>query len=122
VLSAWSFLAFVPVTLLADVTPAGLFGDHMVLQREMPVPVWGTAAPGEAVTVSIAGQSAAAVADAQGKWMVKLKPLKAGGPFEMTVKGNNTITLTDVLVGEVWLCGGQSNMAMRVQASMNWKG
>ena len=101
-------------SLLADVKPSALFGDHAVLQCGMPVPVWGTAAPGERVTVTLNGQKQFATAAADGKWMVRLKRLKAGGPFQMTIAGNNTIVIRDVLIGEVWLGSGQSNMAFTV--------
>lgn len=97
-------------TLTADVRLAALFTDHMVLQRDMKVPVWGWAAPGDRITVAMAGQSVAAKADGDGKWMVRLAPLSAGGPYALTVAGRNTITLNDVLVGDVWLASGQSNM------------
>jgi sialate O-acetylesterase len=100
--------------LLADVKPSGLFGDHMVLQSGMAVPVWGTAAPGERVTVTLNGQKQSATASADGKWMLRLKSLKPGGPFQMTIAGTNTIAIADVLVGEVWLGSGQSNMAFTV--------
>src|SRR5439155_36313 len=95
----------------ADVTPNGLFTDHMVLQRGMKVPVWGTASPGEKVTVQFRGQEVTATTGQDGKWMVELKKLEAGGPFEMTISSpNRKINLKDVLVGEVWVCSGQSNM------------
>ncbi len=96
-----------------------VIGDGMVLQRDIKVPIWGTADPGEKVTVTLGDQKAAATADADGRWMVRLDPLKAGGPFEMTVVGSNRITLKDILVGEVWVCSGQSNMAMAVKACAN---
>jgi sialate O-acetylesterase len=88
-----------------------MFSDHMVLQRGLAAPVWGTAEVGEEVTVSIAGQSHTAKADAEGKWSVKLKPLKVGGPHVLSIKGSNAIELKDVLVGDVWIGSGQSNMA-----------
>ena len=84
----------------ADVKPHSLISDHMVIQRGMRTPVWGTAEPGERVTVSIAAQSAKTTADKTGSWMVKLKPMKAGGPHEMTIAGKNTIKLKNVMVGE----------------------
>lgn len=99
-------------TARADVKPHGLFTDHMVLQQGARVPVWGQADPGETVTVSIAGQWARTQADGAGKWMVVLGNLRPGGPFELTLQGKNSITLKDVLVGEVWVCSGQSNMEM----------
>ncbi|MEM7396087.1 MAG: sugar-binding domain-containing protein, partial [Verrucomicrobiota bacterium] len=83
------------------------------------VPIWGWADPGEAVTVSAAGKSATAKADASGKWTVKIGPFKVGDSFTVTVKGKNTIVLKNVLAGEVWICSGQSNMEWSVNASGN---
>jgi len=103
----------------AEVSLPRLFTDHMVLQRGMSVPVWGWAAPGEKVRVELEGQKAETAADKDGKWMVRLLPLKAGGPFELKASGKNTLVVKDVLVGEVWLCSGQSNMAMEVSACLN---
>lgn len=102
---------------LADVRLSSIFADGMVLQRERPVRVWGKANPGEAVTVRFRAEERKAVADALGRWEVFLKPGAAGGPFELTIQGNNLIRLADVLVGEVWLASGQSNMEWRVSAS-----
>ncbi len=102
----------------AEVVPNSLFSNHAVLQRDMVLPVWGTARDGEKVSVEFAGQKAETVAT-NGKWMVKLKPLKAGGPFTMTINGDNSLTLTDLLVGEVWVCSGQSNMAFRISPAVN---
>src|SRR5215212_9296253 len=100
----------------ADVRPHPLFTDHMVLQRDVPLPVWGTARPGEAVTVTLNNQSDTATADGDGRWQVTLPPASAGGPFALTVAGpNNSVQLTDVLVGEVWVCSGQSNMEWRLR-------
>lgn len=88
-----------------------IFGDNMVLQRDVPVTVWGWAAPDEEVVVRIAGQEVKGKANSKGKWSVKLAAMKAGETNEMTVAcGKSTITLKNVLVGEVWLCSGQSNM------------
>lgn len=94
----------------ADVVLPKLFTDHVVLQRHVEVPVWGWASPGETVSVGIAGQLHKTKAGKDGKWQLRLQPHAAGGPFEMTVQGKNSITLKDVLFGDVWLCGGQSNM------------
>ncbi|GAC1669648.1 MAG: sialate O-acetylesterase [Candidatus Acidiferrum sp.] len=99
---------------LADVKPSALFSDHMVLQAGMKAPVWGTASPEEKVTVSLNGQTRTTTAAADGKWMVRLKNLKPGGPFPLIITGKNTITINDVLIGEVWLGSGQSNMAFTV--------
>lgn len=98
----------------AAVRPAALFADHMVLQRDVEVPVWGTADPGEAVKVSFNGETRSTTAAANGKWTVRLGKLEAGGPYQMEIAGKNTITLHDVLVGEVWLATGQSNMVFTV--------
>ena len=105
----------------ADVKPAALFVDNMVLQQGIKDPVWGTADAGEKVTVSIGDQKQTVDTAADGKWKVVLEPLKAGGPLEMTIAGNNTITVKNVAVGEVWVCSGQSNMEFRVNGTMNAK-
>ncbi|MGB8353093.1 MAG: hypothetical protein WCD79_04330 [Chthoniobacteraceae bacterium] len=98
--------------LQADVKMPSVFGDHMVLQQEAALPVWGTADAGEKVMVSVGGKQGNATADADGKWLVKLDPLPTGtSPVTMTVTGKNTVKFDDVLVGEVWFCSGQSNMA-----------
>ncbi len=97
-------------SLFADVRLPELVGDNMVLQQNTKLPLWGWAAPGERVTVSFNGQQLSAKAGKDGKWTVTLAPVPAGGPFEMTIKGNNTINLRNILVGEVWLASGQSNM------------
>lgn len=99
----------------ATVKPNSLFSNNMVLQRGVIVPVWGTAKEGETVTVEFAGQKQTVVA-AGGKWIVKLKALKEGGPFEMTIKGENTVVIKNILIGEVWLCSGQSNMGFPLRA------
>ena len=100
----------------AELTVADLFTDHMVMQRRVAVPVWGWSNPGETVHVAITGQDKQAVekqavADATGKWLVRLDPLEAGTPRTMTITGSSTtLTIHDILLGEVWLCSGQSNM------------
>ena len=97
-------------TSFADVKLNSLFSDNVVLQRNMEVPVWGWADEGEKVTLEFAGQSVSTVAK-NGKWMLKLKPMKENSqPQEMTVKGNNTLKIKNILIGEVWICCGQSNM------------
>ena len=103
----------------ADVTLPSLISDHMVLQRGTPVHIWGNAAPAEAVTVAFRGATRTATADDIGHWSVYLPPSDAGGPFELTVKGANAITLSDVLVGEVWVDSGQSNMEFALRTAMN---
>jgi len=114
-----SFLAFSITALLATAVPVAraevrlnsLFSDGAVLQQGKPVPVWGTARDGEQVTVKFQDQEISTTAK-DGRWRVRLKPLKAGGPYTLSVTGkDNTLTIGNVLVGEVWLCSGQSNMA-----------
>jgi len=100
----------------ADVTLSKMFSDHAVLQRDLPVPVWGTAEPGEQVTVQLGDAKATTAADAQGKWSVRLPPVKLNAVGqELTAAGKNAVTVKDVLVGDVWLCGGQSNMELALK-------
>jgi len=94
----------------ADVRLPAVIGDGMVLQQQKPVSIWGWADPGEAVTVELAGNKAAATADDSGRWLVKLPPVEAGNLGGMTVTGRNSIRLKNILAGEVWVCSGQSNM------------
>lgn len=96
----------------ANVTLPKIFNDNMVLQRDVKVPVWGWASKGEKVTITFAGKKYTTTPDASGKWMTYLAPLAVGGPYEMVIKGKNEITLKNILMGEVWLCSGQSNMEM----------
>jgi sialate O-acetylesterase len=96
----------------ADVRLPKIFTDHMMLQRDLPVRVWGWADAGEAVSVTLAGKSAATKADKQGQWKIELPALKTGDNLELTVKGNNSLTLKNVLIGDIWVCSGQSNMEM----------
>jgi sialate O-acetylesterase len=98
---------------------ASIFSDHMVLQRELKALIWGTAAPGANVTVAIAGQKHEATADSEGKWRVKLEPMPAGSePVDLTVSsGDETVRMTDILVGDVWVASGQSNMEWWVDRS-----
>lgn len=104
-------LFVLPALAGAEVELPALFSDHMVLQQGMPVPVWGWAAPGEEVKVEFAGQRVAVRAGEDGRWMVRLTPLDSARAQEMKVTGKNALTVKDILVGEVWLCSGQSNMA-----------
>jgi sialate O-acetylesterase len=106
-----------PVLVFADVTLPGVFSDNMVLQRDLEIAIFGKAEAGEEVTASVAGQKASAKAGADGKFVIKVPPLKAGGPHELTVAGKNTITIKNVMVGEVWLASGQSNMAFTLSKS-----
>lgn len=115
--NSWLAIIGIPVLMVnlsvvapADVRLPRLISDSMVLQQGTKVKIWGWAEPGEEVTVSIAGQSCSAKAGKDGGWSVALAPLKAGGPYEMRIAGQNAIIVKDILVGEVWVCSGQSNM------------
>lgn len=103
----------------ADVRLPALIGNNMVLQQGIEARIWGTAEPGERVMVRLANQNKTTTASSKGAWQVRLDALKTGGPFEMTVSGKNTITLRNVMVGEVWVCSGQSNMWWPVYLSAN---
>ncbi|MDP0497718.1 MAG: sialate O-acetylesterase [Verrucomicrobiota bacterium JB024] len=106
--------------LAAEVTLPSIFSDHMVLQRELANPVWGWADPGESISVSINGQTQTTTADSDGTWRLVLSPMPAGGPYTLEVLGQSQRkTFSDVLVGEVWICSGQSNMEFRMRAINN---
>lgn len=98
------------VSAKAEVTLPAVFGDNMVLQRDMPLKIWGWAKPGESVTVSLNGQSQKTKANRNGEWLVTLAPLSAGGPYDLKVTGENELVIEDILMGDVWICSGQSNM------------
>lgn len=102
----------------ATLALASMFSDHMVLQRDMEIPVWGTAEPGAEVAVRLGGETGEATADADGRWQTSLPSMAAGGPYELTVTaGDDSTTLEDVLLGDVWVCSGQSNMEWPVAAA-----
>ena len=101
-------------SLYADVKLPQFFSDNMVLQRDKPIPVWGWAGAGENITVRFNNQAKKTKADKNGNWMVKLDNEIAGGPFQLIIKGKNEVTVNNVLVGEVWICSGQSNMEMPI--------
>ena len=97
-------------TLQADIRLPFLVGDHMVLQRQKPISVWGWADPDEKIQIEFKNKVYHATAGESGKWQVKLDASEAGGPYEMVLKGANQIQLEDILIGDVWVCSGQSNM------------
>jgi sialate O-acetylesterase len=115
------FVLFQAPLASAKVTLPALVSDGMVLQQKAPVRIWGWAADGEKVTVSLRGQKATAEAR-KGQWSVTLKPLDPGGPFELGIAGENQIAIKDVYVGEVWVCSGQSNMEFELARSFEAKG
>ena len=116
---ATSVLCLASSTLFADVRLPQVLSDHMVLQREMPVRIWGWAEPGEQVTVTINKASKTTKTDANSNWEVQLPAMKAGGAYTLTIEGKNKLEITDVLIGELWFCSGQSNMALPVLKSLN---
>ncbi|WP_289053384.1 sialate O-acetylesterase [Carboxylicivirga marina] len=103
----------------ADINVADIFSDNMVLQRNLAVKVWGSADPGEKVLLSFKGQKLKTKTDNKGRWSVLLKPMQAGGPYEMTISGKNEVVLKNILIGDVWICSGQSNMQWSVSKSNN---
>lgn len=108
-------------SLLANVIPSPLFRDGAILQQGKPVPVWGRADPGEKISVTFKDQKKETAADAQGHWKIELNPLSASDePAELIISGNNTLRIADVLVGEVWICSGQSNMEWPVSQAQNY--
>jgi sialate O-acetylesterase len=119
--SAWSLLlAALVAPAFADVTLPAIFSEHAVLQKSAKVPVWGRAETGEKITVTLGTVKAQATAGADGKWQAVLDLSRsAPGPFSLVVQGNNTLTVSDVVVGEVWLASGQSNMEWLLKNSTN---
>ena len=111
-----------PLFIKADIKLSGLMSDGMVLQRDIEIPVWGWAAPDEKIDITLGKQTIQTKADKDGNWIVRFNPLKASAePIELAIKANNTIKHGNILIGDVWLCSGQSNMAMSVGSSMNSK-
>lgn len=103
-----------------EITVASVFGDHMVLQRDKPIRIWGRAAAGESVSVELGERQASVAADERGQWKVALEAMPAGGPHKLVVQGESgKVTLGDILIGELWLCSGQSNMEWPLFASNN---
>ena len=107
-----------PTPAAAEVSVSNLFTDHMVLQRDVPVIVWGKASAAEQVSIVLANKTETTKADDDGRWQVKLPPLKVGsGPHQLVIEGSNRIEINDILIGEVWVCSGQSNMAFAVSSA-----
>ena len=110
---------FAASSAVAEVRLPRVIGDHMVLQRNVPLNIWGWAGKRERVTVELGEGKVTTRANSAGEWKVALPAMKAGGPHTMTVKGTNTLTIKDILVGEVWIGSGQSNMQWSVAAAAN---
>jgi len=103
-------LVLVAAAAHADVRLAAVFGEHMVLQRDRPLNIWGQATPGKTLSIELGGRSGTVRVGTDGRWRVQLAPLGAGGPHRLLVRGDQTVVLNDILIGDVWLLGGQSNM------------
>lgn len=116
-----ALLMLLPVHGFAEIRFAGVFNNNCVLQRDMPLPIWGWGEPGEKVLVELAGARKEAVADPSGKWVATFDPMPAGGPFTLTASGSTTVEFKNVLIGEVWIGVGQSNMMMGVGSSEGGK-
>jgi len=111
-----SLLFFIlTVFVQANIKLPVLVSDGMVLQRDTKLIIWGWASPGEKVQVKFNKKTISTFTDSEGNWRISLPPMKAGGPFTMEVKGNNTITINDILIGDVWFCSGQSNMVLNME-------
>ena len=111
---AFLFAVLLTATAFANIKLPKIFGDNMVLQRNKPINIWGWASPNEKVMVQFAKQSKNVTANNNGKWLVTLNAETAGGPYNLKVTGNNQIEISNILVGEVWVCSGQSNMEMPI--------
>ena len=118
-LIAFICLLIIANSSFADITLPQFFTDHMVLQRNQPIALWGWAKPGETITVHLHGQQKQAIANKKGKWSMSLDAEKEGGPYSIEFSGENMIRLNDILIGDVWLCSGQSNMEWTVAQSAN---
>lgn len=106
---------------LAKVRPAHIYSSNMVLQQGQENPIWGWAARGEKISIRFAGKTILAKANSSGRWSAKLPVLDCGGPYDMVIQGSDTITFSNILVGEVWICSGQSNMEFTVSNTKNAK-
>lgn len=121
ILALWILPVLLSEIAHAEVRLPAIIGDNMVLQQGMKVRIWGSANAGEQVSVTFSGKTLNTVAGATGQWQVWLGPLEPGGPSELTVKGDNVLTVKNILVGEVWICSGQSNMEWPLSNTANAK-
>ncbi|MEJ7589435.1 MAG: hypothetical protein WKI04_17920 [Ferruginibacter sp.] len=112
-------LFFMVCIVSANVRLPKIFGDNMVLQRDHNIPVWGWADKKEKITVRFNKQIKTVIADKTGRWKINLDPVPAGGPFQLFVTGKNDISIDNILVGDVWVCSGQSNMEFNLQSVNN---
>jgi sialate O-acetylesterase len=117
-LAAVAMFCWPPLSCWADPILPHLLTDHMVLQQDREIHIWGKADPGEKITVTLAHNTTSSDTDADGRWSVHLAAMRAGGPFTLAVVGKKTILLRDVMIGEVWIASGQSNMAFALRDSL----
>ena len=115
----YMFYLFIAPGISANISLPDIISDNMVLQQGVSPQIWGNADPGEKIRIAFDKQSTDIVADNQGKWSIKLNPVKAGGPYKLDITGNNIIKIDNIAVGEVWVCSGQSNMQWNVGGSIN---
>ena len=118
----WSFLfilLFLSTIAGAQVTLPPFFNCNMVLQQGIPIPVWGWASPGEKVSVTFNNKTVTTKTGKDGKWKVSLQSMNYGGPYKMVIKGKNLRTIENILIGEVWVCSGQSNMEFHLSSAIN---
>ncbi len=111
----WLMVFFISISVKANIRLPQLVSNHMVLQRNIELKIWGWASPGEKVSIRFNGNTRSAIASANGKWLILLPAMKEGGPFKMAIKGENEIELSDILIGDVWFCSGQSNMVLPME-------
>ena len=119
IFSAITIMLLVNLNVCASIRLPKIFGDSMVLQRGVAIPVWGWANKNQKILVSFNNQHKQTKAGSDGRWKINLEPEKEGGPYMLTIKGENTIVINDVLVGDVWVCSGQSNMEFTVDEARN---
>jgi sialate O-acetylesterase len=118
-IAAAYLLIVTAISARAEVTLPSLLADHMVVQRGLPVHVWGQASAHEGILVTFRGETQSTTADDLGLWSLYLSPGEAGGPFQVVIKASNTIQLNDILVGDVWVASGQSNMELPMKELAN---
>ena len=113
------FVVFTCMSVMSEVKPGGIFGDNMVLQRDAELPIWGWAGKKERINVEFNGETRSAMSDDEGKWLLRIGPFSAGGPFLLRITGANTVEYKNIMIGDVWLCSGQSNMQYPLKDEAN---
>ena len=114
-----TIICFTSITVFADITLPAIFTSNMVLQRDKQIKIWGWGVKGETVMVNFNGQTSKTKTGKDGSWQLTLQPMAYGGPYNMTLSGKNKITLNNILIGDVWICSGQSNMEFVLKNTRN---